>query len=62
MLTVVFLLLNASIILSLSLGFLVVSPYYFWTTWVWILFYVAAKTNAAVMKVPSRVQGPDFAK
>lgn len=62
MLTVVFLLLNASIILSLSLGFLVVSPYYFWTTWVWILFYVAAKNNAAVMKVPSRVQVPDFAK
>lgn len=62
MLTVVFLLLNAAIIVALFLGVLVVSPYYFWTMWAWILFYLAGRSNAAVPQAPSRIQIPDFAK
>jgi hypothetical protein len=62
MLTVVFLLLNAAIIVALILGVLVVSPYYFWTMWAWILFYLAGRSNAAVPQARSRVQIPDFAK
>lgn len=41
-LLVLFAIVNAGIVIALALGVRVVSPYYTWTIWVWIVFYAAA--------------------
>ncbi len=45
-----FVIVNAAIVVALTLGVRVVSPYYFWTTWVWIAFYVVAIAQDARRK------------
>lgn len=43
--TVLFVIVNAAIVMALASGVRVVSPYYSWTIWAWIFFYFVGTRN-----------------